>query len=270
MEQIKIFFDNVWHIQIVNSIIVILLSLIIYRILTKFLTRSENKVKSKLFTSNKGKTYINLMKNVIRYIFIIITVLILLQMNGVNVSSLIAGVGVLGVVFGLAIQDWLKDIIRGSSILSDDYFKVGDVVKYKGIEGKVLVIGLKTTKIQDLATSNVISIANRNIEEIEVVSNFIYVRIPMPYEIDIEKAEKAIEDIIEIAEEYETVEKGKYLGVTEFKDSSTEYLLRISCNPVNKLQTKRDTLRAIKVGLAKNNIEIPYTQIDIHKKGIMC
>lgn len=266
MEKLKTIFDELWHTQIVSSIIVILVCIIIYRIIVKFLTISENKAKSKLFTSNKGKTYINLMKSVIRYIFIIITVLIILQINGINVSSVLAGVGVLGVVFGLAIQDWIKDIIRGSSIISDDYFKVGDVVKYKDIEGKVLVIGLKTTKIQDLATSNIISIANRNIEQIEVVSNVIYVRIPMPYEIDIEKAEKAIEDIIEIAEKYETIEKSRYLGVTEFKDSSTEYLLEVRCKPVNKLQTRRDTLRAIKVGLAKNRIEIPYTQIDIHEK----
>lgn len=266
MEQIKEFFDSVWHTQIVSSIIILLVSIIIYRIIIKFLTISENKTKSKLFTSNKGKTYIKLIKSIIRYIFIIVTVLIILQINGVNVSSILAGVGVLGVVFGLAIQDWLKDIIRGSSILSDDYFKVGDVVKYNEIEGKVLVIGLKTTKIQDLATNNVISIANRNIEQIEVISNVLYVRVPMPYEIDIERAENAIKDIIKLAKEYDTIDECKYKGIAEFKDSSTEYLLEVSGEPTQKLQRKRDSLRAIKVGLAKNNIEIPYTQIDIHKK----
>lgn len=266
MKNIKDFFDNMWHTQIINSIIIILVSIVIYKIIIRFLTNSENKSKSKLFTSNKGKTYINLMKNIIRYIFIITTFLILLQVNGVNVSSILAGVGVLGVVFGLAIQDWLKDIIRGSSILSDDYFRVGDVVKYKDIEGKVLVIGLKTTKIQDLSTNNIISIANRNIEQIEVVSNVIYVRVPMPYEINIEKAENVIEDIIKISEECENIEKSRYLGVAEFKDSSIEYLLELTCNPLKKLQTKRDALRTIKVVLDKNKIDIPFTQIDIHEK----
>lgn len=266
MENIKNFFDNVWHTQIINSIVIVLVSIILYKIIVRFLTNSENKAKSKLFTSNKGKTYINLIKNIIRYIFIITTALILLQVNGVNVSSILAGVGVLGVVFGLAIQDWLKDIIRGSSILSDDYFKVGDVVKYKDIEGKVLVIGLKTTKIQDLASNNVISIANRNIEQVELVSNVIYVRVPMPYEIDIERAENTIEEIIKFSEEYETIERTRYLGVAEFKDSSTEYLLEVSCNPLKKLQARRDALRAIKVGLDKNKIDIPYTQIDVHEK----
>lgn len=266
MEHIKKFIDNVLYAQILSSIIVILVSIILYRIIVTLLNRSENKTKSKLFTSNKGKTYIKLIKSIIRYIFIIVTILVLLQINGINVSSILAGVGVLGVVFGLAIQDWLKDIIRGCSILSDDYFKVGDVIKYNGIEGKVLVIGLKTTKVQDLATSNVISIANRNIEQIEVFSNIIHVRVPMPYEVDIERAEKAIEDIIKLSKEYDTIDDCRYLGITEFKDSSTDYLLEVSGEPSRKLQRKRDTLRAIKVGLAKNNIEIPYTQIDIHEK----
>ena len=77
---------------------------------------------------------------------------------------MLAGVGIVSVIIGLAIQDALKDIIRGFSILSEEYFSVGDVVTYGDITGKVLVLGLKTTKIKDISTENIISIANRNIE----------------------------------------------------------------------------------------------------------
>ena len=266
MEDIKSFFENIWHMQIVSSIIIIVISIISYKIIAYFLNKGEKNSKSKLLTSNKSKTYIKLTKSIIRYIFIIITILIILQVNGVDVSSLLAGVGIAGVVFGLAIQDWLKDIIRGSSILSDNYFQVGDIVKYKDIEGKVLIIGLKTTKIQDLTTSNVIAIANRNIEEIQVVSNLIYVKIPMPYEISVERAEKVVNDIMQRVKENNNVNDCKYLGVAEFADSSIKYLLEINGNAANKLQIKRDTLRSILLGLEANNIEIPYTQIDIHEK----
>ena len=190
MEEVKIFFDNIKNIQIVNSIIIVVVSIAIYKGITFFLTKSEKKNKLNLVSGKKRTTYLKLIRSLIRYIFIILTVLILLQINGVDVSSVLAGVGILGVVFGLAIQDWLKDVIRGSSILTDNYFSVGDIVKYKEIEGKVLVIGLKTTKIQDLKTNNILSIANRNIEEVELVSNVIYVNIPMPYELSVEKAEK--------------------------------------------------------------------------------
>ena len=263
MEEFKIFWENVSKTNLASSIIVIAISFILYKIVVFFLSKGEEKNKQKV---SKKNTYLKLFKSILRYVFGIITILIVLQINGIDVNSILAGVGIAGVVFGLAIQDWLKDVIRGSSILSDNYFQVGDVVKYKGIEGKVLLLGLKTTKIQDLATSNIISIANRNIEEIEIVSNLIYIKIPMPYEVNLERAEKAVNDIKQLIDKNEKTEKCRYLGVTELADSSIEYLLEITCNPLNKKQVRREALRSILVGLEKNNIEVPYTQIDIHEK----
>ncbi|MEE0865232.1 MAG: mechanosensitive ion channel family protein [Clostridia bacterium] len=266
MEEVKIFFDKIKNIQIVNSIIIVVVSIAIYKGITFFLTKSEKKNKLNLVSGKKRTTYLKLIRSLIRYIFIILTVLILLQINGVDVSSVLAGVGILGVVFGLAIQDWLKDVIRGSSILTDNYFSVGDIVKYKEIEGKVLVIGLKTTKIQDLKTNNILSIANRNIEEVELVSNVIYVNIPMPYELSVEKAEKVIDDIILNVNKNENVEDCKYKGVNELAESYVKYLIEVKNNPLYKLQVKRDTLRTILLVIEKHNIEVPYTQIDIHEK----
>ena len=266
MEEIKTILENILHTKIINSIVIIILSIAIYKGITHFLNKSEERSKSKLFTSNKSKTYIKLTRSIFRYVFIIITLLILLQVNGIDVSSALAGVGILGAVIGLAIQDWLKDIIRGSSILSDNYFSVGDIVKYKEIEGKVLVIGIKTTKIQDLRTNNIISIANRNIEEIEVVSNFIFINIPMPYEVKVEKAERAINDIIEDIKENNNVEGCKYLGVNDLADSSIKYLIQVECNPIYKLQVRRDALRSVLTQLSRNRIEVPFNQIDVHTK----
>lgn len=266
MKKINEIIDNIGNTKIISSLVIILISFILYKIITYLLTKGEEKAKIKLFTSKKGKTYLKLLKNIIRSFFTIVTILILLQVNGINVSSVLAGVGIFGIIFGLAIQDWLKDVIRGSSIISDDYFSLGDIVKYKDIEGKVLLIGLKTTKIKDLKTSNVISIANRNIDEIEVVSNIIHIKIPMPYEVKLNKAETAINDIIKLVKENNNTSNCRYIGVTELGESGIDYLLEIECNPKYKLQVKRDALRSIILGLEKNNIEIPYKQIDIHNK----
>ena len=266
MENFKKLLDNVWFTRGIHSLLVIIVSIIIYKSIIYLLNKGEEKAKISVFTSNKGKTYLKLIKSIIRSVFIILTVLIVLQVNGVNVSSVLAGVGIFGVIFGLAIQDWLKDIIRGSSIISDDYFKVGDIVKYREIEGKVLAIGLKSTKIKDLKTSNIISIANRNIDEAQVVSEFVYIKIPMPYEVKLKQAEKAVEDIIELINKNENVTNCRYLGVNELADSAIEYLLEVTCNPEKKLQTRRDAIRCILEGLETNKIDVPYTQIDIHNK----
>ena len=262
----KKIFDTLMQTKVINSIIVIIISIVLYKIITGLLRKSEERSRIKLFTSSKGKTYVKLINSIIRYIFIIATVLILLQVNGINISSVLAGVGVLGVVFGLAIQDWLKDIIRGTSILSDNYFKVGDIVSYKGVEGKVLVIGLKTTKIQELKTGYIKSIANRNIDEIDIVSDLIYINVPMPYELSVEKSEEVIRSIVDSINKNDNVNECEYVGVNELADSFINYYLKVKCNTINKLQVKRDALRTILVEMEKRGVSVPYTQIDIHNK----
>ena len=260
------FFNNLFQSKIVNSIIVIVVSFAIYRIIKNIILKSEknNKIKDKL--NKKSRTYIRMTVSIIRYIFIIITVLIILQINGVDVSSMLAGVGIASVIIGLAIQDALKDIIRGLNILSDNYFAVGDVVSYENIMGKVLVIGLRTTKIQDIATDNIISIANRNIEQVQIVSNSLYINFPMPYELSLDTAEEVIKEIMENIKQVNDVQEVTYKGVKELADSSIKYLLKIVCIPEKRLQVGRDVLGCILRVLEKNNIQVPYNQIDVHQK----
>ena len=225
MDKVLEILKNLYQTKIVASIVIVIISIIIYKAVTLFLSTGESRIK--LFTSRKGKTYVKLLKNAIRFVFIILTVLIILQVNGINVKSVLAGVGIVGVVFGLAIQDWIKDIIRGGTIISDNYFEVGDIVKYGDMEGKVLVIGLQTTKIQDLKTGNVVSIANRKIEEVEVVSNLLYIKVPIPYEVKVEDAEKAVADIVKLIKKNDNTNDCKYVGVTELDSSAILYFLKL-------------------------------------------
>ena len=160
----------------------------------------------------------------------------------------------------------LKDIIKGVDIISDKYFQVGDVIRYNDIEGKVISIGIKTTKIETLKDSGIISISNRNIEQVEVKSNFIYIEVPMPYEIPVERAEEVIECIVTKVGQHDNVNGCKYKGVNDLADSRINYLIEINCNPIYKLQVRRDALRNILVELDKNGIKVPYNQIDVHQK----
>ena len=250
------------EINIIQSVIIIVISIILYKVIAHFLNKSEKR----LLSNKKSRTYIRLIRNIIRYIFIILTVLVLLQINGINVSSILAGVGIAGAIIGLAIQDWLKDIIRGTTILSDTYFEVGDIVKFNDIEGKVILIGLKTTKIQDLKTSNILVVANRNIEIIEKVSNLVYINVPMPYEIRLEEAENVIEKINQNIKTKNNIFDSRYRGVNELADSSIKYLIEVECDQSFKLQVRRDALRCVLEEMTKAGISVPYNQIDVHNK----
>lgn len=245
----------------INSVIVIIVSFIIYKTIVFIFMKGSKNLRS-----NRGRTYLKMIKSIFRYVILLLTVFVILQINGINVSSMLAGVGILSLIIGFAIQDVLKDIIKGFDIISDKYFQVGDIIKYGDIEGKVLAIGLKTTKIEDVRSFNTISIANRNIEQVEVVSNSVDVFVPMPYEISLEKAEKAMGDIVKKVRELENVEDCNYRGVSELADSSVKYLLNTRCNPLLKVQMKRNVLKCVLQGLAENDIQVPYNQIDVHNK----
>ena len=131
---------------------------------------------------------------------------------------------------------------------------------------RVLSLGIKTTKIQDIRTQNIISIANRNIEQIEILPNVIYINIPLPYELKVQDAENAVNEIVNEIQKEDKILSCSYKGVNNLGESSIDYLIAIECDVNKKLQIRRDALRTILVVLEKHNISVPYNQIDVHNK----
>lgn len=266
MNSIQKLFDNILVVRCISSIVVILISFCLYHFMNHIVEKQIENGHLKIFTNKKTKTYLRLIRSIIRYSFILITVFVLLEVNGINISSLLAGVGILSIIIGFAIQDALKDIIKGFDILSDSYYQVGDVIQFKDNVGKVLSIGLKTTKLEDVNTMNIVSISNRNIEHVEVVSHMINIDVPFPYEVKLKDAEEILGMIVEEIGKKSNIEKCEYRGVNRFDDSSIAYQIKVYCNPVEKVQVRRDSLRVVLDIFEKNNISIPYQQIDIHRK----
>lgn len=262
MEEIKQTIEKIFSNNIVSTCIVIVVSIIIYECIKRLMFKGQRRNS----ISNRNKTYLKVLSSIIRYAFIIITLLIVLKINGVNVDSILAGAGIVGIVIGFAVQDALKDIIRGMTILTDNYFSVGDIVQYKDITGKVISTGLSTTKIKDIRTFNVISIANRNIEEIEVVSDSIDIMVPLSYELPINKAEEIMDDIVQKVKTIPEVTEVAYKGVSNFKESNIDYYLNVHCEPeLRRIVTRATNCTILRV-LEENKIEIPYNQLDIHQK----
>ena len=258
--------DYPWIDNILYSILAIIITIFIYILFSNLvLKRVENK-QFKLFKSNNTTTYFKLFRSVIRYLFIIILIIVLLKINGVNITSVVTGVGVAGIIFGFAIQDSLKDIIKGFDIITDSYYKVGDVIRVDKYTGVVTAIGIKTTRIEDIFEKNIVSISNRNIEKVEVLSHMINIDIPLPYDLKLTQAEKVIKTITDKIKEIDKVEKVEYRGVNEFADSSIKYQIKVYCNPLDKVQTRRDSLTCILRCLEEQDIHIPFNQIDVHQK----
>lgn len=265
MDTFKQILENTWVQRGIWSLIVVLFSGIIYHIISKFLNKKETR-NSKILSDKKNKTFIRMLKSIVGYILVIITVLMVLQIYGVDVSSMLAGVGIVSIIIGLALQDALKDIFRGFDIITDGYYDIGDIIKFGENTGQVLSISLRTTKIQDVSSLNIVSIANRNISQVEVISDAIFINVPMPYEFEASKSEKIVESTIKKILKNDKVTSASYLGLNDFADNYTKHLVKITCNPINKLQVRRDALRVIAGVLEDNDVSIPYQQLEIRTK----
>lgn len=260
------FLKSVLFSRIVESAIAVIVAIVIYRIYKKIVNAGRKNKVLENKVDNKKITYIRLVSSIIKYCLIIATILVVMKINGVNVDSLLAGVGIISIIVGLALQDALKDIIMGSNIITDSFFSVGDVVRYKDIEGKVLVLGLKTTKIQDINTKDIVAICNRNINEIVNVSDVLDIKIPISYDEKIEKIESVLQLVSSQIREIKKVKDCQYKGIVKFDDSSILYNITIYCEPEYKPGIKVKAHHIIKLMLDKNDIEMPYMQVDIHSR----
>ena len=201
----------------------------------------------------------------IKYLLIIFAAITVLQIYGINVTSIVTGLGVAGIIVGFALQDILKDLIMGINIVWDDFFTVGDYVSYGNVTlGKITHFNLKVTKIYDLKTGNTVTVSNRNINEITKLSDWLLIKIPYPYEIDLEKAKEISNIICDKIKNTVSVKSIKYLGITEFADSSVNHLIKANCKLEKFLQIKRDILGIIYSVFEENDISVPYQKIDIN------
>lgn len=211
-------------------------------------------------------TLIRVFMDCVRFLLLAGTILLILQVNGVDVSSVFAGLGILSAVVGLALQDMLKDIIMGLHIMSDHFFSVGDVVRYQNIEGVVIGFTTRTTTIRSIYDQTITTICNRNISEITRMqpSALVDIDVPLSYEEDPKKVHSVLRVICARIDRLEGIDRCIYKGTQEFQDSAVLYKVRFFCPPETKPDRTRDALREIQNGLAEADIQIPYKQCDIH------
>jgi small-conductance mechanosensitive channel len=96
-----------------------------------------------------------------------LAIIVILDNLGVNVTALVAGLGIGGIAIGLAAQGIFSDLFAALAILFDRPFKRGDTVRYGTTTGVVERIGLKTTRVRSLTGEQVV-MANTKLLENEI------------------------------------------------------------------------------------------------------
>jgi small-conductance mechanosensitive channel len=96
-----------------------------------------------------------------------VAIIVILDNLGVNVTALIAGLGIGGIAIGLAAQGIFSDLFAALAILFDRPFRRGDTIRYDNSIGTVERIGLKTTRLRSLGGEQLI-MANTKLLEREI------------------------------------------------------------------------------------------------------
>ncbi|MGL4389130.1 MAG: mechanosensitive ion channel family protein [Brevinema sp.] len=118
----------------------------------------------------KNKNILTVLHRTIGIAWFLIFITILLGLWGVQLGPILAGLGIAGIVIGLALQDTLSHIIGGISLMLDDTYSEGDFIKIEtGVEGAIVQIGYRSTKIKTF-DEEIINIPNGVLSRMTIIN----------------------------------------------------------------------------------------------------
>ena len=134
----------------------------------------------------------------------IIALITILPEFGVNIATLIAGIGIGGLAIAFAAQSLVRDFISGFFIFLEDQYRIGDVISTAGVAGAVEEISLRRTVLREVCEE--LGVAAKDIEilgeldDFVTISNYIVTPlvgvIPYPYNFKLSSFE--VEKLIEV------------------------------------------------------------------------
>ncbi len=251
--------------QIIGAIIVIvvayMLSLIADLVLEKW---SSHLGKTKGRGSYEG--IVPLLKSVINILLCFIAFIFILQFWGVSMTAFIAGLGVAGVILGIAFKDSFSNVFAGISLIIDDSFRRGELIELPdGEKGYVLETNLRSTKIRNFDGEIVIIpnsvLANMRFRNYARPNTHIRgkVNVLVAYGSDLEQVEKLM---IELLLDKDGVLNYPKPTVTfvRMTENYVELELKFFVSDYNHIhmeQMKSDILKSAYETLLANDVKIP-------------
>lgn len=255
-----------------NRIIFGIITIVIVFIGTKLILNIIRKLINKLLegralqkssiNTNKLQTISKTLYSVIRVLIIFVATIIILDLFGINTSTMIATAGVGGVAIALGTQTIIEDFIKGILIILDDRIRVGEWIKVAGVEGEVEALDFRVTKIRDfngslhiIPNSQITNVQNFNRGIMLAEANF-----NVSYDTKLAEVKEMVNFIAEelsSKEEYKKVFKEKFrvYEIKEFQEFS--YKVRLIARVRNGLQWQisREAREMIKVEMEKRKIK---------------
>jgi small conductance mechanosensitive channel len=210
-----------------------------------------------------------LMRRLIFYVLFILFLISALNHLGFKLSVLLGAAGIFTVAIGFASQTAASNLVSGIFLLFEQPFKAGDTIQVNNITGTVDSIDLLSTKIKTadnllvrlpneaLIKSNITNISYFPTRRFDII-------IGVSYDSPIDKAKSLL---IKLATEHKLILKTPEprVIIENFADSAIELKLQAWTKNKDNLTAKNELKEEIKATFDKENIDIPFPQVTIHK-----
>jgi len=257
-------FDNVkFDGAVLIKLIVMIFGVIVVEALLSFILSIPKP------NNHRARSVLSVVASLLKYVAAIVIICWGLSIIGVNVSTIVASVGILALVVGFSAESLIADVVTGAFMIFENQYNVGDIVEIDGFRGTVSNIGIRTTCITDpgdnvkiVNNSAIKTILNRSDKLSRSVSD-----IAIPYGTDLEKLEAGIPALMEeIYNNHLDMMKmpPRYLGVQQLADSSVILRFVVNVDEKDLYSGARVLNHDLLLGFRKLGVECPFPQIDVH------
>lgn len=179
-------------------------------------------------SNGQNNKMLPIIKRTILVVVWIIGLVMALSNVGVNISALLGTLGIGGIAFALAAQDTVKNVFGAFTLLTDKPFNIGDTIRFDSIEGTVVDIGIRSTRIMNY-DKRIITIPNYKITDSSIINissepmRRVVLNLGLTYDTTAEKMKEALEILKALPQKVENVSSSPSNVVavfTEYSDSA--------------------------------------------------
>ena len=256
--------ENITASNIFGAVLSIVISLVLIKVLTKVLERALGR--SKLDASLQ-----TLLRNLVKGALWAVAAIIVLGCLGIEVTSLVAVLSVVGLAFSLALQNFLSNVAGGMQLLASHPFSVGDFVDVGVCSGTVEEIGMFYTKITTpdnklvqlpnsaIVTANITNFSAHPTRRVEL-------KVSAAYDAPTAQVTALL---AQMAQEHPLVlaEPEPAVHVEQYGDSAICYVMRVWCANDDYWTVYYDLLDGFKPAFDEAGVEMTYHHVNVHMVG---
>ena len=205
----------------------------------------------------------------------VMAVMVSLDVLGINVTPLIAGLGIGGLAVALAIQPTLSNLFAGTYVITEGVVTPGDYIDMEGgVSGYVVDVNWRSTRLRTWG-NNLVIIPNSRFAE-TVITNYskpdehvnVYLTCGVAYESDLARVEQVSHEVMErVISQHPgaMVDYGAYFGYENFGESNVDFWLFVQAKDrLASFEVRTELIKQLHARLAEEGITINYPVRTLH------